>query len=183
MRAVVELLLNLCLLRVGPERMPTAGIFVGLVLAADLLLSWLVIITAGVFTDPLLPVYQWVVHSAVLASGVYLILQFRGLSARFTRTFTAIIGGDLVVTAVQWPIVAAVDPDGPQTLALVLLLTLQVWWLTIVGFILSRALDASRAQGLAIAIFLWLVTLIVIDAALPTPPSAEARPPASPTGI
>jgi threonine/homoserine/homoserine lactone efflux protein len=36
-----------------------------------------------------------------------------------------------------------------------------VWWIAILGFVLSRALSVGRAQGTALAILFMLVTIVV----------------------
>jgi hypothetical protein len=175
--AVVELLWNLCLLRVGPERMPTASLFLVAVLAANLSLTVLVFLSAGIVDDPLLALTLWCLQAAVLGGGTWGVLQLRGLGERFSRTFGAILGADLVITAVQWPValLAAGASGGLPLILAIVELALLFWWLTILGFVFSRALDASRAQGVAVAVFLFLASILLTGSLYP-PPGPEASP-------
>ena len=46
MQSIISLFWNLCLLRTGPEQMPTVGVFVGLVLLVNVVVSTLVALSA-----------------------------------------------------------------------------------------------------------------------------------------
>lgn len=167
MRAVLDLFWQLCTFRAGPERMPTVGLFVVLVLALNLLVSTGVALSAPGIASTGAAVTLPVVMAAVLAVALWTALRLRGLVHRFTATFTALLGADAVVTALQWPLLLLAPADGAEptdgllTLLLVGQLGLFVWWIAILGFVLSRALAVGRAQGTALAILFMLVTIVV----------------------
>lgn len=173
MKAVFELFWNLCLLRVGPERMPTVGLFVATVVIVDLAISALVALSSPFASDPLVAISTPVIAAAVLASGTWLVLQIKGVPERFTATFTALMGADAIITAFGWPVVLLMQPGGSggglQAMLVLAQFALLFWWITVSGFVFARALAVSRAQGVAIAVFVVMATLLVSAAAFPPP--------------
>lgn len=174
MKAIVDLFWNLCLLRVGPERMPTASLFVVLVLVTNLLVSALVALSAPGGNDVATALSAPVVSAAVLASGTWLMLQAKGVPQRFTATLTALLGADVFITALSWPLILLMrpgaEPDGVQILLGLGQFALIFWWVTISGFVFARALEVSRTQGVAVAVFIVLATLIVTFSIFPPVP-------------
>ncbi|MEE4361663.1 MAG: hypothetical protein V2I63_09085 [Pseudomonadales bacterium] len=167
MRPVLELFWSLCTFRSGPERMPTASLFVILVVASNLLVSMGVALSAPGIRSFMAAVSLPVVMAAVLAVTVWTALQIRGVPARFTATFTALMGADAMITAMQWPLlVLAGTPEAPPaagiaTLLFLATLGLFAWWIAILGFVLSRALMVGRAQATALAILFTLMSMLV----------------------
>ncbi|HSG89702.1 MAG TPA: hypothetical protein VLA56_10860 [Pseudomonadales bacterium] len=176
MTAVIDLLWKLCLLRVGPERMPTAGLFVALVVIANLTISALVAITSPYGADALDAISAPVIGAAVLATGTWLMLLAKGMSERFVATFTALMGADVIITLISWPVIVMTRPgetDAWQFLLALVQFALLFWWITVSGFVFARALDVSRIQGVAVAVFVVLTTLLVTASVFP-PPGVEA---------
>lgn len=171
MRPILELFRDLCLLRIGPERMPTAGLFVLLVVFANLAVSTLVAITSPFGTALMDAIAAPVISAAVLATATWLLLLMRGHGERFTATFTALLGADLVITTLSWPLVLLMrptpDPGGFQFLLTLAQFALLFWWIRISGFIFTRALEVGRLQGIAMAVFVVLATLIVTASLFP----------------
>lgn len=176
MRAVIELFWNLCRLRVGPEAMPSIGVFVVAVVLVNLAVSIGVALSSPVAARPVDAVTAPVVAAAVLATATWLVLRVRSLAHRFTQTFTALMGADVVITLLSWPLVllmSAASGDPAMQLGLTLgQFALLFWWITISGFVFSSALDGSRAQGVAVAVFVVLATLMVTASLFP--PTAPA---------
>ena len=173
MTAVFQLFWNLCLLRLGPERMPTLGAFVVFVVAANFFVSALVGLS-GPFTDrPAAALALPVMHAAVLGAGTWLVLLAKGLHARFTRTFTALMGADAFITLLSWPIALLIEP-GTEPRAIDLVMTLAqfalfFWWIAVAGFVFARALEISRSQGIAVAAFVVLTSLMINASLFPQP--------------
>ncbi|TVS17306.1 MAG: hypothetical protein EA417_07255 [Gammaproteobacteria bacterium] len=179
MQPIFMLFWNLCLLRTGPEQMPTAGIFVALVVAANLVLSTLTALSAPMEPTFLQAASIPVVAAAVLAGASWLVLRAKELAHRFTATFTALMGADTIMTALSWPllIMASPSPDGPSTgfdwVLILAQLALVFWWVTVAGFVFARALSVRMPQGVAIAVFVILASLMVTGAVVPlAPPDA-----------
>lgn len=177
MTAVFQLFWNLCLFRLGPERMPTLGAFVLAVVAANFMVSALVGIS-GPFADrPGAALALPVMHAALLAAGTWLVLLAKGLQARFTATFTALMGADALITLLSWPIALllepATEPRGVDVLMALLQFTLFFWWIAVAGFVFARALEISRSQGIAVAAFVVLTSLMINASVFP-PPRTDA---------
>lgn len=173
MQSILSLFWNLCLLRTGPEQMPTAGVFVGLVLAVNVVVSTLVALSAPAEPTLLQALSIPIVAAAVLAGSTLLMLRMKGLSQRFTATLTALLGADVIITALSWPLVLIADPapGGPVSgfdwLLILAQLALVFWWVTIAGFIFSRALSVPMPQGVAVAVFVILASLMVTASVVP----------------
>jgi hypothetical protein len=186
MTAVLQLFWQLCLFRVGPERVPTLGAFVVFVVLANLLVSTTVAL-AGPFADQLAAAVTLpVVHAAVVGTATWLVLLAKGLQARFTATFTALMGTDALLTILSLPISVLLDPTAATTPLATLLVLGQLflfcWWIAVAGFVFARALEIARSQGVAVAAFVVLSSLIVNANVFPPPP---AEPPGieAPSGI
>jgi len=176
MQPIIALFWNLCLLRTGPESMPTVGVFVGLVLVVNVLVSTLVALSAPAEPSLLQAVSIPVVAAAVLAGGTLLVLRLKNLGHRFTATLTALLGADTIITALSWPLLLIADPtpgaapvNGVEWLLIAAQLALVFWWVTIAGFIFSKALSAPMPQGVAVAVFVILASLMVTASVVPLP--------------
>lgn len=175
MRPILMLFWNLCLLRTGPEHMPTQGFFVALVVATNLLVSATVALSAPVEPSLLQAVSIPVVAAAVLATATWIVLRMKQVTNRFPATFTALMGADAILTALSWPLLllASPSPDGPagglDWLLILAQLALVFWWVTIAGFVFARALSVNQAQGVAVAVFVILTSLMVTAAVVPLP--------------
>ena len=176
MTAVLQLFWQLCLFRLGPERVPTLGAFVTFVVCANLLVSTVVGLS-GPFTDRLgAAITLPVLHAAVLASGTWLVLLAKGLQARFTATFTALMGADAMLTILSLPLALLLSPTPEPALLDVVLAAGQIaiffWWIAVAGFVFARALEIPRSQGVAVAAFVVLSSLIVNASLFPPPPTS-----------
>ena len=173
MQSIFSLFWNVCLLRTGPEHMPTVGFFVGVVLVANIVISTLVALSAPAEPTFLQALSIPVVAAAVLAGSTLLILRMKNLGHRFTATITALLGADIIITALSWPLLLIPDPApaGPVSgfgwMLIVAQLALVFWWVTIAGFIFSRALAVPMPQGVAVAVFVILASLMITASVVP----------------
>jgi len=174
-RSILGLFANICLLREGPERMPTFGPFVVAV----------VLLTIGVETANVvvqLPhagfgvaLGATLVAIATVAACTWALLIAHGTPGRFAATITAVLGCDALTTAVQLMLapLAGLLPDLVQVVVPMLLI---FWYLAIFGFVLHRALDVSVWVGVLIAFGVILISdtlmLLASPGLLPPPQSA-----------
>ncbi len=174
-RSVLSLYAGICLLRVGPERMPTFGPFVVTVVlvtliteVAALLLSW-PHVTLGVALGATL------VEITTIAGCIWGLLMAHGTPGRFAATITAVLGCNVMMTLLQFallPLMSVLPIPLGQVLASVLL----VWNLAIFAFILHRALDVGMFSAMLIAfgILMMAFTLMVLTNPMLLPPAAPA---------
>ena len=144
---------NLCLLRTGPERMPTTPAFIATVLVLDVALDIAALIPLNVVSVAAIGAIFATI--ATIAVATYGVLSLKGFQARFAATFVAIIGSDVVITLVQLALLPIALVLGEAVLGVVLFASL-LWALAVIGFIFQRALEVGRGIGIAIGILLIL---------------------------
>ena len=159
MVGVIGLFLNICLLRHGPESVPTQTWFLLALLAADVAIG-----AAGfaLLADvPLsLALGTPVLGLAVLGSLAWFGLYIRGKDDRFLATFAALVGCEVLISV----------PMLPSLAVLMAALAFQIWQIVVNGFILGRALDTPLRIGILVAFGMWLIAIVVLQATLPPPP-------------
>ncbi|MDP6376650.1 MAG: hypothetical protein QF921_11625 [Pseudomonadales bacterium] len=157
MKAVLNLFWQICLMRQGPEYVPTQPWFVGSVVCANLLGVLALSLATGEQTPLMIATYV-VVTLCVTASLIYLACYLREVPSRFLAAFTAICGCDLIIT-VLFAMLLPVSGMLGQVGAAFLPLCFMLWSVTVVGFILHRALDTHLAVGIATAIGISLLSV------------------------
>lgn len=173
MNAFLQLFWQLCLFRIGPERVPTFSTFVLVVACANIAVSALAGLVGPFAERPSAAFALPVMHAAVIGASTWLVLLAKGLQQRFTATFLALLGTDALITGLSLPLSAALRPsDAPNLidlLASVAQLGLLVWWITVAGHVFARALEIARGQGIAVASFVTLTSLMFNYSVIPPP--------------
>ena len=157
MKAVLNLFWQICLMRQGPEYVPTYPWFVGGVVCANLLGVLTLSIAISGEQTPLMVATYVVVTLSVTAALTYLACYLREVPSRFLAAFTAICGCDLIIT-ILFALLLPVSSMLGQAAAF-LPLCFMVWSVTVVGFILHRALDTHLMVGIATAIGISLLSV------------------------
>jgi len=173
LKATLELFWNMCLLRGGPERVPTASLFVALVVAANLTVAVSTLLVNPIPGLTPIAALSWVVVPlALLASGIWLVLWLSNVSSRFLATLTAVLGCDATIGALLLPLIglgAGTEDTGFGWLLDAIILAAFIWSLVVAGFILHRAMEVSPVRGTALAFLLWVTSYIFAGALLPPP--------------
>lgn len=169
MKPLVLVFWNICLLRRGPEQVPTASWFVASVVLADLLMSLLLSLRMDPAFQVLPALTYLLVNMSVTASVTWFALNLKDFEGRFQATITALFGCDLLMTfgLVLFSGFGG-GIDDPLTLGAVALMG--IWSLAVTGFILHRAMEFSMTAGIlmAVAIALFSVTLGQAATVIPT---------------
>jgi len=164
---------QMCLLRVGPEKMPNSLPFVSMALVIYLVIAFISInvtrpsLTLGALVGSLL---IGVLVEVVL---VYGILRFKKCVGRVIPTLTSLFGTNTIILLFLMAVnLLLMKSDIPllEMLAESAFWVIFFWWMAIVGFIFHRAMDISIFQGVAIAFTLELLTNIASQTLFPTPP-------------
>lgn len=172
MAAVLKLFWGICLLRSGPEAVPThtwflAALF-GLLVGCGVLVSRLTV----PWVAPLVAFNTVALSIAVTASFAWFALYVRRQEARFPATLGALLGTALVINCaflVGHQLTAGVVRSGLALLCL-------AWSVVVGGFILHRALACKLWTGIALSLAASLAGRVVVEAALGSllvPPAAE----------
>ena len=179
MKPIILLFWQICRLKQGPEYVPTQTWFVSLVIVANLLCSLLVSGVINVtFAEPdpangaqqglslLSTATGIVVGQTTTAALTWLALQLREFADRFFATITALFGCDLLITACfggQLPLLSLI----PAARSLVFLLML-IWSISVMGFILHRALQVQLSIGILVAIGISIMGVAMSEVAVAT---------------
>lgn len=153
MNALLRLFLDIALFRKGPQDVPESRVLLSLALASDLAISTVVGALEG---DVLDAVLQALLASLLLLAFLGLVLLLTSHRGRFTKTATAVLGCDALVTLVALPV--SLVSDALSGLSL-LIMGILIWNLMIFAHILKHALDIRYALSLALALIFTLTSL------------------------
>ncbi|MDE0661606.1 MAG: hypothetical protein F4029_03875 [Gammaproteobacteria bacterium] len=162
MTAVLRLFWNICLLRDGPETVPTHTWFLVSLIAAELAMG--VVLSAVLYPD--LSLALWLnlaaINLAVTASIAWFALYLRNSEQRFPATLGAILGTEVLIDAVGALAMSATSGGTRVTTGWILTL----WGVAVVGFILHRALATRLWAGILLSFAIALLGILVAIALL-----------------
>ncbi len=150
----------MCLLLSGPERLPYAPHATLLTIFAYFAVGMLLIDAqqgaAAIGAQILLEI-------SMLGLIAYLGLSLKSLLPRWQQTFSALVGINLIITAVSIPLRQFLDIDGtePNRTLIYLTLALLVWNLAVVSLIFRRAFEISVQLSAMIAFSYFVVYQII----------------------
>ncbi len=168
MGRLLNLFVDICLLRAGPEHLP-ASMFLLLITALLGLLTGTVVIVAsfgGVFPALQAQLLDLLLLLGLLRAG----LLARGLQARFPQSAAALLGSGVVINLLVMPLQLTIgdDPVSPtiEGLAALLYLALLLWSMVVMGNILRHTFDIRLSTGIVLSLgyFLfinWLVQTLI----------------------
>jgi hypothetical protein len=163
MKPILAVFWNICLLRRGPELVPTHPLFVVSVVVADIVLSLFVRARYGNDASLLQTATSTLVTMATLTAATWLALNLRGVLARFPATITAMFGCDLLFTL----LIALLIPlagEARNAINIVAGLIL-LWGIAVNGFILHRAMNITVFAGILAAFGMALVAATLAGSA------------------
>ena len=165
MKPILAVFWNICLLRRGPELVPTHPLFVGAVVVADVLASFFVGLRfAGADITPMQIATSTFVSIATLAAATWTALTLRGVIGRFPATITALFGCDLLFTLLAFATVSLVGGiNSPVTMGVGALIG--IWSIAVNGFILHRALNVTVFVGIFLAFSMATMAFVLSSAA------------------
>ena len=165
MKPIFAAFWNICLLRQGPEFVPTHPLFVGGVLIADILLSFFFGLQYGNPTTPLQVATATFVTMATLAAAIWIALNARGVIARYPATIAAMFGCDLLFTLTYrdcWYRCRAARRARSSWAWRALI---GIWSIAVNGFILHRAMNVTLFVGIFVAFCMALLAFVLSSAA------------------
>ena len=168
LRALINPFIQICLLRQGPQDLPTSGILLALALTAHTLMS---VVLSRVSLDTLRALLSGILDTVLLVvlTGSLLLVQRR--IARVTQTVTALAGTGAIITFLALPLSGwlhgADQAAGEGGFALLLLLILTGWSLAVSGHIFRHALSVPYFVGLVLAVVFYWISISVFRALFP----------------
>ena len=164
MAAVFKLLFGICLLRSGPESVPTQTWFLGTLVAANLAIAMFLFGAVEPRLSVALGFNVALIGVTTTAGLTWFALYVRHLELRFPATLGAMLGTQLVIGALMWLVVNLVGTTVLGSSSIVFL----IWAIVVAGFILHRALSCKLWLGILLALGMRTVGDIITMAVLGT---------------
>jgi len=168
LRAIIDPFIQICLLRRGPQDLPTSGILLAIALTAQTVMT---ILLSGVTLSVPGALLSGVVDTALLVVLTGTLLYVQGRNVRVVQTLTALAGTGAIITLVALPLsgwLHGVDQAaGEGGFALLLLLILTGWSLAVAGHIFRHALSVPYFVGLVLAVVFYWISISVFRALFP----------------
>ncbi|GAB6041836.1 hypothetical protein [Endothiovibrio diazotrophicus] len=157
---------SICLMKAGPQDLPSSRFLVLASLAAYLG-SGTTLMLAD--TPPLSAFAQTAVDAAGLALVTTLLLNLRRHPLRLTQTYTALVGSGTLLNLAALPVtlglLAAQTAGGGIGLFAMLWLALVIWSLMVTGHIFRHALEIPFPAGIIVAMA-YMVLIIEVTRSL-----------------
>jgi hypothetical protein len=155
LKALISAAVDLSLLRLGPQHMPTSSALYALLMLLNLLIGTLMMMLAdsGVFMGFLQSLFQL----AMMLGALYLVLIGLHKLKRFNQAASALMLIELLFTLLALPLVSWYQRT-TSTESGLLMLVLIFWNIVVTGHILRHTFDVDLNIGIAAAVLYTLVT-------------------------
>ena len=168
MLQLIRVWFDICLLRTGPQDLPSSGFILGLSLCCYTLVSLLVALPSSGGMDAVLLA---AVDVGMLVVFVTALFYLQSKTERIKQTLSALAGSGSLMGLFALPLVLLVNPTQPAdqvpALLAVVWLLLLVWNLFVMGHIMRHALSTSYPVGLGAAVLYALVSMQVVATLFP----------------
>jgi len=160
LRAIVNPFIQICLLRQGPQDLPTSGILLAIALTAHTVMS---IVWSNISLNAISALLSGLLDTLLLVVLTATLLYAQRRKARVVQTLTALAGTGTIITFLALPVsgwLQGVDQSaGEGGLAVIMLLLLMVWSLAVVAHIFRHALSIPYFFGLVLAVVFYGISI------------------------
>lgn len=179
MLTVIQFFFAMCLFRIGPDKAPERGPLVPMIIAANVILQHLILLSNRNLDVPAMLALGWVVlFTATFAGCIWTLLKLKEKTHRFSATFSSLQGCSLVLSLLLLLLLiaqlAVPEPDAALSafsdLPNLLAFALQIWILAVSTFILKAGMDVNVFTALAAIIFATIFSAFIAVLILPPPP-------------
>ena len=168
MAALLKFMLDLCLLRSGPQQLPPARVLLGLFLTVYVLLGLALYLSRY---ELHLAAAASVLETLLAAAFVQTLLLLWGRPERFLQTLTALLAAWTLLGLLIAPLIFAtrgIGPDSQGALLVFVGMTLYLAWsLAVMGNILHHALEVPLYGGIGLGVVYFLLSQMILSALLP----------------
>lgn len=158
MHALIFRFFDICMLRSGPQDLPSSAFLLRGVLALNIVIGVLVSFPVSGFEHSLMEVSLDLFLLSIL---LYTGLQWRGLTLRFTQIFIALMGTGIVFGMLMMPVVyqlvASKAAGEPALFAALVWWGIVFWNITVFAYILQQGLDIKFNVAFTLAIMYILL--------------------------
>ena len=168
MGAFIRPFVHICLLRMGPQDLPSSPALLALVLFSHTLVGAFVSAVNLRFGQA---IAAGVTDTALLCGLTIALLMLQKLRERTVQTLTALAGAGTVIGFLAWPVnlwlhnVHVAYEPSPAPVAL--LLAMLGWSLVVSGHILRHALSAPYYLGLLVSIAFYWISVQILNRLFP----------------
>lgn len=160
---ILKLFFDICLLKKGPQDIPSFNSLFRLLIIIHMSVSYLVLRFNMDSTDAAWQVFTEVILILGLAWPVLFLAK---KPARFQQTASALLGTGAIISFIAIPAMATLISQGTG-LAFFTVILLMIWHWAITGHIFSQALNQPLSFGLGIAFIYILVSYQIIAILFP----------------
>lgn len=165
MASVLKLFWNICVLRRGPELVPSHTWFVATLIAVDVVCSVLVTHSFSAETNVFKTVGYLVIVITTTAALTWFALFVRNLTARFQAVLAALVGCDILLTAMLGALLV-LNALMQAPAAALFTGIFHVWAIVVWGFIYKRAFDSNLTLGVLIAFGVMFISFLIGQVAI-----------------
>lgn len=158
LQLLLKTILDILLLRKGPDSLPRSWLAFYAALFASVLLS--MVATVIVFPD-VVPMHDITLLLAILNVAFYfLVLYIAGYPARILQSLTAVLCVDAMLTVFYLGGFLAVNVLADRSMAMSLAVLISFWSVPVEGHIIARALGRIWVVGIVIAIAAYILLML-----------------------
>ena len=164
MQALIFRFFDICILRAGPQDLPSSLFLLRLVVVLSTVVGVLLNLPTEGFSQSLaIALFNVVFLSAFL----YLGLKLRNKLARFRQSLTAMMGSNIIIGLVMMPFMftlVSAKLDGESSpVALQMFLLLLVWDITVFAHIIRHSFDIRLGYGFVVSLGYLILSWMLID--------------------
>ena len=166
MSILINLFVDICLLRAGPQDLPSSGFLFKLTAVLGVVTG--TIATVDSFGSLVIALFAQILDLFMLLTLLYIGLTMKGYNTRFYQSATALFGTGILINLLFMPLVLVSSQDSPNSfineLAIILIRLLVLWALVVMGHIVRHTFDIRLSSGILIALTYFLfINLLVVD--------------------
>jgi len=155
LKALLNYLVDLCLLRAAPQDLPASSVLLILLALLNILTGWVMI--AGSRPSLFAALAESAFESLLMLGVLYAALRLRRHAARFLQAGAALMGSELLLGLLAMPLVSWSNRSESGESGL-LLLGLIIWSMVVMGHILRHTFDLKFNLGLGLALLYTLIS-------------------------
>jgi hypothetical protein len=166
---LLNFFLDLCLLRRAPQDLPASQSLLVVVLIVNALVG--IVLGIQTWAGAGVALAATALDIGVLLGLLWVALQVRGVTARFTQSATALLGAGILFTLLAMPLQPLLDTPEEIEAGALLYLLLLIWVQLVYGHVLRHALNVSLVSGVALSLVYTFTSAVLIELLFPLPAS------------
>lgn len=170
MNALIQVFIDVCLLRKGPQDVPPSGFLLGLTAFSYLVTG---VINMSVELGWPNTLSASLLDIVLMGALLYMVLWIKLSTARWQQTMTAFLGAGALIGLLTMPLVFWYQAAGAQSAAAalpsLLLLAVLMWQMFVIANILRHALSVPLIMGGVFAALYLFINLRILNALFFTP--------------